>query len=87
MALRQFIAVIAFAVLQLILNHLLLFGFQHFDVNIGTVILSLELFFAAILGFLIFGEALTANEFLGGIAIFIASIVSAWEFKKSPLAQ
>ncbi len=81
------IAVIAFAILQLILNHLLLFGFQHFDVNIGTVILSLELFFASVLGFLIFGEALTTNEFLGGIAIFVASVVSAWEFKKAAPIQ
>lgn len=78
------IAVVAFAILQLILNHLLLFGFQSFDVNIGTVILSLELFFAAILGFIFFGEALTTAELLGGLAIFIASIVSAWEFKKTP---
>lgn len=77
------IAVVAFAILQLILNHLLLFGFQHFDVNIGTIILSLELFFAAILGYFIFGEALTTNELFGGVAIFIASIVSAWEFKKT----
>lgn len=76
------IALIVFALLQLGLNNLLLFGFQHFDVNIGTVILSLELFFAAVLGFLIFGETLSANELLGGAAIFAASIVSAWEFKK-----
>lgn len=80
------IAVVAFAILQLILNHLLLFGFQHFDVNIGTVILSLELFFAAILGYIIFGEALTTAELLGGLAIFAASIVSAWEFKKASTA-
>ncbi len=77
------VAVVAFAICQLVLNHLLLFGFQHFDVNIGTVILSLELFFAAILGFLIFGEALTTNELFGGLAIFVASVVSAWEFKKT----
>lgn len=76
------IALVIFAFLQLGLNNLLLFGFQHFDVNIGTVILSLELFFAAILGFIFFGEALTTNELLGGVAIFVASVVSAWEFKQ-----
>lgn len=75
------IALVVFALLQLGLNNLLLYGFQHFDVNIGTVILSLELFFAAILGFVLFGEALTVNEILGGVAIFVASVVSAWEFK------
>jgi drug/metabolite transporter (DMT)-like permease len=76
------IALTVFALLQLGLNNLLLFGFQHFDVNIGTVILSLELFFAAILGFLIFGENLSMSELFGGIAIFTASVISAWEFKK-----
>ena len=80
------IALIVFALLQLGLNNLLLFGFQHFDVNIGTVILSLELFFAAILGYFIFGEALALNELLGGIAIFIASVVSAWEFKQKQIS-
>ena len=77
------VALIVFALLQLALNNLLLYGFQHFDVNIGTVILSLELFFAAILGFVLFGEKLTIYELLGGIAIFTASVVSAWEFKRA----
>ncbi len=80
------IVLIVFAILQLFLNHMLLFGFQHFDVNIGTVILALELFFAALLGFFIFGEILTTSEILGGLAIFAASIVSAWEFKKTKVA-
>lgn len=76
-------ALIVFAILQLALNNLLLYGFQHFDVNIGTVILTLELLFAALIGFFFFGELLSGTEILGGILIFIASIVSAWEFKKA----
>lgn len=76
------LALVAFATFQLGLNYLLLYGFQNFDVNIGTVILSLELFFAAILGFIFFNETLSLHELLGGVIIFMASALSAWEFKK-----
>jgi drug/metabolite transporter (DMT)-like permease len=77
------VAVIVFGILQLALNNLLLYGFQHFDVNIGTVILTLELLFAALIGFFFFGEMLSVAEIIGGVLIFVASIVSAWEFKRS----
>jgi drug/metabolite transporter (DMT)-like permease len=73
--------------LQLLLNYLLLYGFQNFDVNIGTVILSLELFLAAIVGFVLYDEALTATEVIGGVIIFLASVVSAWEFKEPKPVQ
>ncbi|MBP7060679.1 MAG: DMT family transporter [Candidatus Moranbacteria bacterium] len=76
------IALISFSALQLLLNYLLLYGFQNFDVNIGTVILSLELFFAAILGYIFFSESLTTTEIVGGLIIFLASVISAWKFKK-----
>lgn len=76
------IALVSFSALQLLLNYLLLYGFQNFDVNIGTVILSLELFFAAILGFVFFSESLTSTEIIGGLIIFLASVISAWKFKE-----
>jgi len=75
------LAVIIFAVLQIGLGNLLLFGFQHFDVNVGTVILATELFFASLLGFLLFKEIPTSKEILGGILIFAASIISTVDFK------
>ena len=76
------IALVSFSALQLLLNYLLLYGFQNFDVNIGTVIPSLELFFAAILGLIFFSESLTSTEIVGGLIIFLASVISAWKFKK-----
>ncbi len=76
------IALVSFSVLQLLLNYLLLYGFQNFDVNIGAVILSLELFFAAILGYVFFSESLTATEIVGGLIIFAASVIGAWKFKE-----
>jgi drug/metabolite transporter (DMT)-like permease len=71
------IATVIFAVAQIVLNNLLLFGFQHFDVNIGTVILATELFFATIMGYLFFRESPTIAELIGGIVIFMASIVAS----------
>lgn len=79
---KSIIALVSFSALQLLLNYLLLYGFQNFDVNIGTVILSLELFLAAILGYVLYAEALSVTELVGGVIIFLASVVSAWEFKK-----
>lgn len=76
------ILTVVFAVLQILLNNLLLFGFQHFDVNIGTVILATELFFASLLGYLFFREAPTVSELIGGIVIFVASIVASVNFSQ-----
>lgn len=75
------LAVIIFAILQIGLGNLLLYGFQHFDVNVGTVILATELFFASLLGFLLFKEVPTSKEILGGTLIFAASIISTVNFK------
>jgi drug/metabolite transporter (DMT)-like permease len=68
---------VVFAVLIILLGNLLLYGFQHFDVNIGTVILATELFFASLIGWLFFREVPATNEVIGGVIIFIASILSA----------
>jgi len=65
---------------MLFLSNLLLFGFQHFDVNVGTVILATELFFATIFAFLLYHETPVPNEVVGGCLIFAASIVASVNF-------
>jgi drug/metabolite transporter (DMT)-like permease len=65
-----------FAVALIWLGNLLLYGFQHFDVNVGTVILATELFFATLVGLIFFGEVPALHEMLGGTVIFLASILS-----------
>ena len=77
------VILVVFAIAHLAVSYLLLFGFQNFDVNIGTVILSLELFFATIFGYILYGEILAMNELIGGFMILVASILSTWEFKKA----
>jgi len=64
------------------LGNLLLYGFQHFDVNIGTVILASELFFALLFGYIFFRESPTLLELLGGIVVFAASGVAVLGAKK-----
>lgn len=81
-ALLSVIAMIIFAFLQIGLGNLLLYGFQHFDVNVGTVILATELFFATIISFILFQEVPTSREMIGGILIFVASILSAVDVKQ-----
>jgi drug/metabolite transporter, DME family len=67
---------VIFSALLIVVGNLLLYGFQHFDVNIGTVILATELFFALLIGWLFFQEVPATNEIIGGIIIFLASILS-----------
>lgn len=70
------LAGLIFALLQILLGNLLLYGFQHFDVNVGTVILTTELVFIVLIGWLFYNEIPTTNELLGGLLILLASIVS-----------
>lgn len=72
---------VVFSALLIVIGNLLLYGFQHFDVNIGTVILATELFFASLIGWLFFKEVPAPNEVIGGIIIFAASILSAVDIR------
>lgn len=62
-------------------NYLLLFGFSHFDLNLGSIILSSELFFATILSLLVFGEKPTGWEFFGGILILLAVVAANLNYR------
>lgn len=53
-------------------SFLTLIGFQNFDLNLGTIILSSELFFATIFAFLFFHEKPTVTELIGGLLIILA---------------
>lgn len=55
------------------ISYLTLVGFSNFDLNLGTVVLSTELFFAALLGYLVFKEAATPTQILGGALLLVAS--------------
>lgn len=71
-----------FAIASIKLNKLLLYGFAHYDVNVGTVVLASEVFFTSAVGYIFFTEVLNAHEWIGGILIFCASIIGGVNFTK-----
>jgi drug/metabolite transporter (DMT)-like permease len=75
------VVTLIYALLLLTLGNFLLYGFQHFDVNIATVILSMELVFALIFGLVLYREMPTGSELFGGLLIFLASVLSGIDVK------
>jgi drug/metabolite transporter (DMT)-like permease len=62
-------------ILTVTVAYFVLIGFQNFDLNLGTVVLSGELFFGSLFAFLIFGEAPSLPEFVGSCFIMAAIVV------------
>lgn len=71
------IATVLFALILIAATRLVLYGFQHSDINIASVILSSQLAFGALLGFLIYQEYLSGYEMLSGLLILAAAIVGS----------
>ena len=55
--------------------YLLLVGFQNFDLNLGSIVLSSELFFAILLGIIFYAEIPTPWQLTGSLLIMIAIVV------------
>ena len=62
--------------LFLAVSYLSMYGFQHFHLNLGTIIISTELFWAPFFAFLIFHETLTLYEIIGGLCLAAAILIS-----------
>lgn len=77
-------ATIAFALILIAATRLVLYGFQHSDINIASVILSSQLAFGALLGFLIYQEVLATHEIFSGLLILCAAIVGGVGQKTTP---
>ena len=70
------------------ISFLTLFGLQNFDLGIGSVVISSEIFFGTLFALLIFHERPNTYEFIGGILIVLAIILVNYEdlsafYKKS----
>lgn len=76
-SLEATIATVVFALILIAATHLVLYGFQHFDVNIATVVLSSQLAFGALLGFFIYKEVPAAHEIISGLLIACAAIIGS----------
>lgn len=66
---------IFYGALFLVVSYLSMYGFQHFNLNLGTIIISTELFWAPFFAFLIFHETLTSYEIIGGICLTVAILI------------
>ncbi len=70
------VALLIYSVISLVFAKLLLLGFSHFDINVGGVILAMQIFFAMLLGFIFFHEVPSPNEWAGSILIFLAVLLA-----------
>lgn len=58
-----------------LLSYLTLYGFQHFDLNLGTIILSLEFVWATAIGYIWYHETLNIFQFVA-MGLLCLSIVN-----------
>lgn len=57
------------------INYLTLYGFQHFDLNLGTITISSEVVFASLFGWIIFAEVPRTYDLYGATFIILAIII------------
>jgi drug/metabolite transporter (DMT)-like permease len=69
------LATILFAIILIAATRMVLYGFQHSDINIASVILSSQLPFGALLGFFIYQEVLGTNVLISGLLILGAAVI------------
>jgi len=69
-------ATVIFALILIAATRLVLYGFQHSDINIASVILSSQLAFGALLGFFVYQEVLAMHEVVSGILILCAAVIA-----------
>lgn len=75
-------SLLAFATVALLSEYLTIVGFQNFDLYLGSIILSLEIVFSGLFGFLFFGEGLSLLEITALVLIFASVAVSNYEPRK-----
>lgn len=56
-------------------NYLMLIGFQNFELGPGVIVLTLDIVFATLFGFILLGETLILKEIIGGLLIITAIIL------------
>ncbi len=63
------ITIFVFALTQIAVVKLVIYGFRHLEAHIGTLIMPLEVFFGAFFGFIFFKEVLSFYTIIGGLII------------------
>lgn len=65
-----------FGAIFLAISYLFLVGFKHTNLNVGSILVSTELFFGPFFAYLFLSEKLTGLELIGGVFIAIAILFS-----------
>lgn len=76
-----------FALNFFLLSYLTAYGFQHFDLNLGTIILSLEFVWASLAGTLLYGEEITVWQIAASVILVICIVVMNLPEKKLDSAE
>ena len=71
----SYINLIIYAAIILASIYLLVIGFQNFSLDLGNVLLSTELLFATLIGYLVYQEQPSNFQLLGSACLFIAIIL------------
>lgn len=77
------ISIILFALAHTLGNVLVIYGFKHTEAHLATLVMPLEVFFGALLGFIFFKEILSIFIILGGLLIIVGFIFPHLKLQKS----
>lgn len=58
------------------------YGFKRLEAQIGTLVMPMEVFFAALFGFIFYRETLTILTILGGLLIISGIVIPNLRFAK-----
>lgn len=71
-----------YGIIFLAVAYLSMYGFQHFNLNLGTIVISLELFWAPVFAFFVFSQTLTVTQLIGGVFIGAAIVTPYIKLQK-----
>lgn len=67
------LANLLFVLMFVVTGQLMIYGFKHLDAQKGSLIMLLEVVFGAVVGWLLYQEALSAGALLGGMLILLGA--------------
>jgi drug/metabolite transporter (DMT)-like permease len=77
-----FILAVISSLILVVSTFLIVFGFKHIDLHLGTIIISLELFFGPLFAFIILSQSISFFELLGGLILITAITLTHVRFKR-----
>ncbi len=76
------IAIILWAVAQLVATVFVVYGFKHLEAQAASVIMPIEVLFGTLFGYIFFGQVLPMTTLIGGLIIAMAAAVAGMESKE-----